>query len=72
MKDFKGKTAVITGGATGIGLALALELTKEGTKVILASTNLERLQEAATKVKDAGGEAYPVTFPHLVFFFTDN
>jgi NAD(P)-dependent dehydrogenase (short-subunit alcohol dehydrogenase family) len=60
MKDLNGKTAVITGGATGIGLALALELTKEGVKVVLASTNKERLEEAAQTIKDAGGEAFPV------------
>lgn len=60
MKDLKGKIAVITGGATGIGLAVALELTKEGTKVVLASTNLERLQAAVTTVEEAGGEAFPV------------
>ena len=60
MKDLKGKTAVITGGATGIGLALALELTKEGTKLVLASTNMERLQEAVKKIEEAGGDAYPV------------
>jgi NAD(P)-dependent dehydrogenase (short-subunit alcohol dehydrogenase family) len=61
MKDLKGKTAVITGGATGIGLALALELsTKEEMNVVLASTNLERLQAAAKTVNEAGGEAFLV------------
>ena len=60
MKSFNEKTAVITGGATGIGLAVALELAKEGTKVVLASTNLERLEAAANAVREAGGEAFPV------------
>ncbi|KAH8670386.1 hypothetical protein BGZ60DRAFT_375558 [Tricladium varicosporioides] len=60
MKDLKGKVAVITGGATGIGLAIALELTKEGTKTVLASTNLERLEAAAKTVNEAGGQAFPI------------
>jgi 3-oxoacyl-[acyl-carrier protein] reductase len=62
MKDLKGKIAVITGGATGIGLAIALELTKEGAKVVLASTNSERLEAAAQIVYEAGGEALSVVW----------
>lgn len=57
MNDLRGKTALITGGATGIGLALALELAKEGTKVVLASTNEQRLEAAADQVRHVGGEA---------------
>jgi NADP-dependent 3-hydroxy acid dehydrogenase YdfG len=60
MKDLNGKIAVITGGATGIGLAVALELAKQGTKVVLASTNLDRLEAAAKAVNEAGGDAFPV------------
>jgi len=54
MKDLKGKVALITGGATGIGLALALQLAAEGMKIVLASTNSERLEAAATQVRSAG------------------
>lgn len=60
MKNLKGKIAVITGGATGIGLALALSLAREGSKVVIASTNLARLEAAAQTVTEAGGEAYAV------------
>ncbi|OCL10838.1 NAD(P)-binding protein [Glonium stellatum] len=54
MKDLKGKVALITGGATGIGFALALQLGFEGMKIVLASTNKERLEAAAEEVRKAG------------------
>jgi 3-oxoacyl-[acyl-carrier protein] reductase len=52
--SFKGRVAVITGGATGIGLAIALELAKEDAKIVVASTNKNRLEEAAAEIKNAG------------------
>lgn len=54
MKDLKGKVALITGGATGIGKALALELAKEPMKIVLASTSKERLEATAVEVREAG------------------
>ena len=35
MKDFNGKLAVVTGGASGVGFAIGEALAKEGAKVIL-------------------------------------
>lgn len=58
--DFDGKVAVITGGATGIGLAIALELAKENAKVIIASTNQGRLNEASREIRKAGGDCLAV------------
>ena len=37
--DLKGKLAVITGGASGVGLALALRAAQEGMKVALADAD---------------------------------
>ncbi|MEP3226917.1 MAG: SDR family NAD(P)-dependent oxidoreductase [Parasphingorhabdus sp.] len=45
--DFNGKTAVITGGATGIGFALAKQMGLAGARVILFEPRENRLQEAA-------------------------
>ncbi|KAF2735800.1 NAD(P)-binding protein [Polyplosphaeria fusca] len=53
MKDIKGKTALITGGGTGIGLQLALQLAAEGANVIVSSTNQERLSAGAKQIRDA-------------------
>ena len=36
MKDFRGKTAVITGSASGIGNAIAHSLAREGARIVLA------------------------------------
>jgi short-subunit dehydrogenase len=47
-------SALITGGATGIGKALAIELAQEGMKIIIASTSKERLDAAAEDIRKAG------------------
>ena len=46
MKDFKDKVVVITGGATGIGKAMADRFGVEGAKVIICARRKDRLQEA--------------------------
>ncbi|MBV9842007.1 MAG: SDR family oxidoreductase [Sphingomonadaceae bacterium] len=53
----KGGVAVVTGGATGIGFALARQLADRGMKVILASTNRERLDKAVAAIRAEGGTA---------------
>lgn len=60
ISDFNGKIAVITGGATGIGLAIAVQLAKENATVVIASTNKGRLDEAHEEIKTAGSNCLPV------------
>lgn len=48
MHDLKGKTAVITGAASGIGLALAQRAAREGMRLVLADIDEVKLAEAAT------------------------
>jgi uncharacterized oxidoreductase len=45
-----GNTVLITGGATGIGLALAGEFVKAGNRVIICSRRREKLEEAKRKI----------------------
>jgi len=45
-----GRTAVITGGAQGIGFAIAEVFVREGARVVLGDLNLEATQEAAAKL----------------------
>jgi NAD(P)-dependent dehydrogenase (short-subunit alcohol dehydrogenase family) len=55
MKDLKGKVAVITGAASGIGRALAERCAAEGMKVVLADVDEPRLAEAEAELKAQGG-----------------
>ena len=43
--EIKGKKALVTGGATGIGRAIALELSKEGVSVVITSRNEDKLNK---------------------------
>jgi len=52
----QGKTAIITGAASGIGEAAALLFAREGAKLTLADMNAEGLEKVAKQVKDSGGE----------------
>ena len=47
MQEFRDKTAVITGAASGIGLALARRGAREGMNLVLADIELDKLREAA-------------------------
>ena len=49
----KNKTAIITGGATGIGLATARAFCREGAKVILFGRRKEKLEEAVKELGDS-------------------
>jgi 3-oxoacyl-[acyl-carrier protein] reductase len=52
--DLKGRTAVITGGAQGIGFAIASRLLASGAAVALWDRDPDALRHAATQLKDAG------------------
>ncbi|MFB9963292.1 SDR family NAD(P)-dependent oxidoreductase [Sinosporangium siamense] len=55
-----GKTAVITGGASGIGLASAERFAAEGARVILWDIDIRSLDLAASRLSDAGAEVLGV------------
>tara|TARA_X000000368_G_C23009082_1_gene702652 strand:+ start:549 stop:1346 length:798 start_codon:yes stop_codon:yes gene_type:complete len=57
MKDLKDKVVAITGGATGIGFALAKAFGKEGAKITIGEPRKEKLKEAIEILGDEGIEA---------------
>lgn len=48
----EGKTAVITGGATGIGFAIASEMRDAGARVVIIGRREEKLKKAACELGD--------------------
>lgn len=60
-KPLRNKIAVVTGASTGIGKAIALEVAKEGAKVILVSRTQNKLQEIANQIIEFGGEAIVIS-----------
>lgn len=61
MSDLSGQHAAITGGATGIGLAVAKRLASAGAAVTLMSRNEENLDAAASDIPGARVEQVDVT-----------
>ncbi|WP_448702023.1 SDR family NAD(P)-dependent oxidoreductase [Mucilaginibacter sp. AW1-3] len=58
MLDLKGKTAVVTGGGSGIGKAVATVFARQGAAVHIIELNLENGQHVVDEIKAAGGIAY--------------
>ena len=60
MNDFQGKVAIVTGAASGIGTAIAVELAERGATVIVADLDLPAAQEVAGAIRAEGGKAHAV------------
>ena len=58
MENFTGKLAVVTGAASGVGLAISTALAKEGAKVILTDIEASSLEAAAKALTDESLDVY--------------
>lgn len=59
-QEFAGRTALVTGGASGIGLALAHRLAAGGASVVVADYDGAGARKAAAELENAGAEAAAV------------
>ena len=57
MQNIKGKVVAITGASSGMGKSIAIELAKNGAKVVLGARRTEQLQQIVKEIKSTGGEA---------------
>lgn len=57
MPRFSARVAIVTGGASGIGLAIAKQFAQEGALVEILDRNPEEMQYAVTAIREAGGDA---------------
>jgi len=60
MDDFSNKTAVVTGAASGIGLAMAERFCNEGMSVVLADVEADALEQAVAQLQSQGFNAMGV------------
>ncbi|HSR53202.1 MAG TPA: SDR family NAD(P)-dependent oxidoreductase, partial [Acidobacteriota bacterium] len=58
MSTMQGKVAVVTGGGTGIGKAIARKLGELGARVAICGRRAEVLQEAVAEMKAEGIDAW--------------
>ncbi|WAH39269.1 2,4-dienoyl-CoA reductase [Alicyclobacillus dauci] len=59
-ETFANQTVVITGGGTGLGKAMALELTEQGANIVIASRKKEHLDPVVEQIRSCGGHAVGV------------
>jgi hypothetical protein len=60
MTTLTGKVVLITGASSGFGEEAARLFAGEGCRVVLAARRIDRLQELAGKIQEAGGEAMAI------------
>lgn len=58
--SFQDRVIIVTGGGTGLGKGMAVELARLGGKVVLASRKEDVIGAAVTDIRDQGGDAFGV------------
>jgi NAD(P)-dependent dehydrogenase (short-subunit alcohol dehydrogenase family) len=60
MRDVRGKTAVVTGGGSGIGKGMCVVFARNGMDVVVADIERDAAAAVASEIVEAGGRAIPV------------
>ena len=60
MKSFKGRTAVITGAASGFGLETCRIAAREGMNIVMADVQADALERAAAEIRGLGAQVLPL------------
>ena len=60
MQEISGKTAIVTGAASGIGLGIATALAEEGANVVMADIQKDAVEQAAHALSDTNKRVMPV------------
>src|SRR5437764_10358705 len=59
--SLEGKTAIVTGGGTGIGKSIAIEFARAGADVAICSRKLEHLEPVEKEIRNLGRKAFSMT-----------
>ena len=59
-REIRAARAIVTGASSGIGRAVALEMARQGARLVAVARRLERLAELARQIADAGGRVETV------------
>jgi NAD(P)-dependent dehydrogenase (short-subunit alcohol dehydrogenase family) len=59
MGSFEGKTALVTGGGSGLGEAISKDLAKNGVNIVVVDLNLDGATRVANEITAEGGTAVP-------------
>ena len=60
MQGLSGKIAIVTGGGSGLGEAIAKRLAREAVKVVVSDINLQAAERVAKEIGSVGGTASAV------------
>lgn len=60
LMNLEGRTSIVTGGATGLGLQMATGLAEAGSNVVICSRKLENCEKAAGEIEKLGAKALAV------------
>ena len=61
--EISGKTAIVTGAASGIGLSIATALAEAGANVVLADIEKDAVEQAAAELRAGGAQVIGVASP---------